>query len=129
MTRRPALLLITDDTTIRDQMKWAFTSDYELFEVSDRTAALLHVRQATPPVVVLDLRLPSTDVSTTEPLAFLQESLRLNPNAKVIVILDNSDQATVIAAFESGAYDVLELPVQLDVLKVVLQRATYLFNL
>ena len=43
--------------------------------------------------------------------------------------MDNSDQATIIAAFESGAYDVLELPVQLDVLKVVLQRATYLFNL
>lgn len=129
MTTRPALLLVTHDATIRDQMRWAFTSDYELFEVSDRTAALLHVRQVTPPLAVLDLRLPSTDVSTTEPLAFLQESLRLNPNAKVIVILDNPDRATVIAAFESGAYDVLELPVQLDVLKVVFQRATYLFNL
>lgn len=129
MTTRPALLLVTPDAAICDQMRLAFTSDYELFEVSDPTAAPLHIRQATPPVVVLDLRLPSTDVSTTEPLAFLQESLRLNQNAKVIVILDHPDRATVIAAFESGAYDVLELPVQLDVLKVVLQRATYLFNL
>ena len=129
MTTRPALLLVTHDAAIRDQMKWAFTSDYELFEVADRRAALSHVRQAMPPVMVLDLRLPSTDVSAIELLAYLKESLQLNPNAKVIVILDNPDRATAIAAFESGAHDVLEFPVQLDVLKVVLQRATYLFNL
>jgi len=129
MTTRPALLLVTHDAAIRDQMRLAVTSDYELFEVADREAALSHVRQAMPPVAVLDLRLPSTDVSATERLVLLRESLRLNQNAKVIVILDHPDRATAMAAFESGAYDVLEVPVQLDVLKVVLQRATYLFNL
>lgn len=129
MPTRPALLLVTHDAAIRDRMRSAFTSDYELFEVTDRTAALSHVRRVMPPVVVLDFRMPSTDVSATERLAYLQESLQLNPNAKVIVVLDHPDRATAMAAFESGAYDVLEFPVQLDVLKVVLQRATYLFNL
>jgi two-component system, NtrC family, response regulator len=129
MITRPALLLITDDAAIREQFRGAFTSDYELFEVSDRAAALSHIRRAMPPVIVLDLRLPSIDVSATKRLVFLRESLQLNQNAKVIVILDNPDRATAIAAFESGAYDVLQFPVQLDVLKVILQRATYLFNL
>lgn len=129
MTTRPALLLVTHDTAIRDQMRLAFTSDYELFEVTDRTTALSDVHHAMPPVVVLDLRMPSTDVSATERLVLLRESLQLNQNAKIIVILDNPDRATAIAAFESGAYDVLQFPVQLDVLNVILQRATYLFNL
>src|SRR6185437_3608612 len=40
-----------------------------------------------------------------------------------------SDRANAVAAVENGAYDVIEKPVQLDVLKVVLQRATYLSNL
>lgn len=129
MTTRPPLLLVTHDAAIRDQMRWAFTSDYELLEISDRAEALSHLRHAMPPIVVLDLRLPSNAVSATDRLTILQEILRLHQKAKVIVVLDNPDQATAIAAFESGAYDVLELPMQLDVLKVVLQRATYLSTL
>lgn len=129
MSTRPALLLVTDDAAIRDQMKWALTSDYELLETSDRAVALCHVRQAMPPLVVLDLGFPSDGVSATERLATLQKMLRLNQEAKVIVIMDNPDRTDAIAALESGAYDVLERPVQIDVLKVLLQRAMYLFNL
>lgn len=129
MTTRPALLLVTDDVAIRDQMKWALTSDYELLEISDRAVAMSHVRQAMSPVVVLDLGLPSDGVAATERLAILQETLRLNQDAKVVVVMDGRDRLNAIAALESGAYDVLEKPVQLDVLKVVLQRAMYLSNL
>jgi two-component system NtrC family response regulator len=129
MTTRPTLLLATDDAAIRDQMRWALTSDYELLETSDRSVALCHVRQAMPPLVVLDLGFPSDGVSATERLAILQETLRLNQEAKVIVIMDNPDRTDAIAALESGAYDILERPVHIDVLKVLLQRAMYLFNL
>jgi len=128
MTTRPSLLLVTDDVAIRDQMKCALASEYELLEASDHAVVLSHVRQAMPPVVVLDWGLPSDGVSATEWLAILQETLRLNQEAKVIVVMDNRDRADAIAALESGAYDILEKPVQLDVLKVVLQRATYLYS-
>ena len=49
--------------------------------------------------------------------------------AKVIVVTGNSDREKAVAAIESGAYDFIEKPVQLDVLKIVLQRAAYLSNL
>ena len=48
--------------------------------------------------------------------------------AKVIVVTGNSDRAKALAAIESGAYDFIEKPVQLDVLKILLQRAAYLSN-
>jgi len=129
MTTRPALLLVDDDAAIHDQMKWALASDYDLLEASDRAAALSQIRQAMPPLVLLDLGLPPDVDGASEGLAILRETLRLNPAVKVIVVTGNSDRANAVAAVESGAYDFIEKPVQLDVLKVVLQRATYLSNL
>ena len=40
MKTHPTLLLVDDDPEIRDQMKWALASDYELLEASDRPSAL-----------------------------------------------------------------------------------------
>jgi two-component system, NtrC family, response regulator len=129
MNTHPTLLLVDDDPEIRDQMKWALASDYELLEASDRPSALAHVRQAMPQLVLLDLGLPPDTDGASEGLAILRETMQLNPMAKVIVVTGNSDRAKAIAAIESGGYDFIEKPVQLDVLKIVLQRATYLSNL
>jgi two-component system NtrC family response regulator len=129
MNTHPTLLLVDDDPEIRDQMKWALASDYELLEASDRPSALAHVRQAMPQLVLLDLGLPPDTDGASEGLAILRETIQLNPMAKVIVVTGNSDRAKAIAAIESGGYDFIEKPVQLDVLKIVLQRAAYLSNL
>ena len=129
MNTRPALLLVDDDAEIRDQMKWALASDYQLQEASDRFTALAHVRKAMPRLILLDLGLPPDIDGASEGLAILRETLRLNPMAKVIVITGNSDRAKAVAAIESGAYDFIEKPVQLDVLKILLQRAAYLSSL
>jgi two-component system NtrC family response regulator len=126
---RPALLLVDDDAEIRDQMKWALASDYQMLEASDRFTALAHVRDTRPRLILLDLGLPPDIDGASEGLAILRETLRLNPMTKVIVITGNSDRAKAVAAIESGAYDFIEKPVQLDVLKIVLQRAAYLSNL
>jgi len=129
MTTLPVLLLVDDDAEIRDQMKWALASEYQLLEASDRPTALAHVRQAMPRLVLLDLGLPPDTDGASEGLAILRETLELNPTARVIVVTGNSDRAKAVAAIESGAYDFIEKPVQLEVLKIVLQRAAYLSNL
>ena len=129
MKTHSTLLLVDDDPEIREQMKWALASDYELLEASDRPSALAHVRQAMPQLVLLDLGLPPDTDGASEGLAILRETMQLNPMAKVIVVTGNSDRAKAIAAIESGGYDFIEKPVQLDVLKIVLQRAAYLSNL
>ena len=85
MNTHPTLLLVDDDPEIRDQMKWALASDYELLEASDRPSALAHVRQAMPQLVLLDLGLPPDTSGASEGLAILRETIQLNPMAKVIV--------------------------------------------
>ena len=48
MSTLPVLLLVDDDDEIRDQMKWALASEYQMLEASDRIAALAQVRRAMP---------------------------------------------------------------------------------
>jgi two-component system, NtrC family, response regulator len=129
MNTPPTLLLVDDDPAIREQMKWALAAEYEVLEASDRASALAHVRHARPQLILLDLGLPPDIDGAFEGLFILRETLQFNPMAKVIVVTGNSDRAKAIAAIESGAYDFIEKPVQLDVLKVVLQRAVYLSNI
>lgn len=126
---RPALLIVEDNPTIRDQMRYELASDYELLEASDRATVLSHVCQAMPQLVLLDLGSPSDGDWVAERLAILREIFRLNQEAKVIVIMGSGDRENAIAALESGAHDILEKPVRFDVLRVVLQRAMYLFGL
>lgn len=129
MNGLPPLLLIDDDEEIRDQMKWALAADYQVLEAQDRPTALVQIRQAMPDLILLDLGLPPDVEGASEGLALLRAAVQINPLAKIIVITGNSDRAKAIEAIQSGAYDFIEKPVQLDVLKVVLQRAAYLSNL
>lgn len=128
-TPKPTLLLVDDDAEIRDQMKWALTPHYEVLEAMDRASALLLIKQARPPLVLLDLGLPPDTDGASEGLAILREALQLSPASQIIVITGNSDRANAIAAIQLGAYDFIEKPVQLHVLTVVLQRAAYLASL
>ena len=96
MNTHPTLLLVDDDPEIREQMKWALASDYELLEASDRPSALQSVRQGMPQIILLDLGLPPDTDGASEGLAVLRETLQINPLAKVIVLTGNSDRANAI---------------------------------
>jgi two-component system NtrC family response regulator len=82
-----------------------------------------------PQIMLLDLGLPPDTDGASEGLAVLRETLQIDPLVKVIVLTGNSDRANAMAAIQGGGYDFIEKPVQLDVLKIVLQRAAYLSNL
>jgi len=129
MNTRAVLLLVDDDAEIRDQMKWALASDYTVVEADDRRSAIAAVKRESPHLVVLDLGLPPAVDASTEGFAILQEIVQFNPLTKVVVITGNTDRSNALAAIEGGAYDFIEKPVQIDLLKTVLQRASYVSSL
>lgn len=129
MSMKTVLLLVDDDAEIREQMKWALMSDYAVVEAADRRSAIAAVKREAPPLVVLDLGLPPAVDASTEGFAILQEIMQLNPSSKVVVVTGNTDRANALAAIAGGAYDFLEKPVQLDLLKTVLQRAWHVASL
>ena len=125
----PGLLLVDDNPEIRDQMKWGLKANYAIFEADHRAAALDVLQKEKMTLVTLDLGLPPDASGATEGLATLEQLLAVNPLVKVVVITGNQDRSNALKAVQLGAYDFMEKPVQLDVLKIVLQRANYLVGI
>jgi two-component system NtrC family response regulator len=126
---KPMLLLVEDDAEIREQMKWGLASDYTVVEAHDRSTAVALVKQAHPALVTLDLGLPPHPDDPTEGLATLDELLAIEPLTKVIVITGNGEHKIALDAIQRGAYDYLQKPVQLESLRIILQRSDYLAKL
>ena len=126
---RERLLIIEDDEDIRTQLTYALQDEYDVSVAGDRTRAAAAVQEAPPEIVTLDLGLPPTPDTAEEGLRALEDILAAAPDAKVIIITGNGDRANAVAAVERGAFDYHLKPVNLDDLKVVLRRATYLRQL
>ena len=125
----PALLLVDDNVELREQMKWGLKCSYEIFEADQRAAAVDILQKEQISLVTLDLGLPPDVDGVTEGLSALEQILEVNPLVKVVVITGNQDRANALKAIQLGAYDFMEKPVDLAVLKTVLQRAGYLAGL
>lgn len=125
----PNLLLVEDCPQILEQMKWGLKAVYRIFEAGTQTAAVDLLQREKIFLVTLDLGLPPEPNGVAEGLAALEHFLVVNPLAKVVVITGNQDRANALRAIQLGAYDFLEKPVDLEVLKTILQRAAYLAGL
>jgi two-component system NtrC family response regulator len=123
------LLIVDDDEDICTQMKWALTNDYEPLTAADRAAALAAFTEHSPTVTLLDLGLPPRPNEPDEGLAVLSAVLALDPLAKVIIISGQGDKQNAVRAVGAGAYDFLCKPIDMDELRLVLQRCVYLAEL
>jgi two-component system NtrC family response regulator len=83
------------------------------------------VRSEKPPIVVLDLGLPPDIQGATEGLATLEAIRQEAPHAKVIVMSGNEDRANALSAIGLGAYDFCGKPMDVDVLKLIIERARH----
>jgi two-component system NtrC family response regulator len=120
-------LLITDDSEeIRTQLKWGLGKDYAITLARDGKEALSQYKKIAPRVATLDLGLPPHENGTEEGFRCLQEMLRHNPGAKIIVITGNDQRENALKAIQQGAYDFYQKPINLDELKVIIHRAFHL---
>jgi two-component system NtrC family response regulator len=122
----PKLLIVEDDEELRTQMKWALAQDYEVFSAVDRPSALDILKSERPGVVTLDLGLPPHPQGTEEGFLALSEMLELDSLIKVIIITGQGEKDNALKAIGQGAYDFFCKPIQIEELKVVLNRAFYL---
>ena len=126
---KPKILIIDDDEEIRTQMKWAVAADYNVALAGDRKEALERFREHRPQVVLLDLGLPPSPNDTTEGMATLAALLTLDRSAKVIIISGQSDRENAMRAIGAGAYDFLSKPLDLEHLRLLLQRCVFVSEL
>ena len=119
------MLLVEDDPALCGYLASALKdAGYAVHAAHDRAQALAVFAAELPPaLVLLDLGLPPHASTMTEGLAVLDQGLRLAPDAKIIVLTGQDEQAAALEAVRRGAFDFLVKPATLPAIFAALRRA------
>lgn len=119
MTARIDVWLVDDDESIRFVLDRAL-SHAEMVPRSFSSAKdlLLALEQSVPDVLLTDVRMP--DMDGLELLGALQES---HPNLPVIVMTAHSDLDNAVTSYQSGAFEYLPKPFDLNEVVALVARA------
>ena len=114
-----SLLIVDDDPTIRETLVEFFeTFGYTARGAGTATEGRRMAAEHAPDVVLLDLKLPDADGVTT------LEALRADdPDVAVVLLSGYASVRTAVHAMQKGASDVLEKPVDLEMLVASVERA------
>ncbi|MCW3476910.1 PEP-CTERM-box response regulator transcription factor [Limobrevibacterium gyesilva] len=125
---KPKLLIVEDDEGLCSQYRWAFPG-CDLVITHARPQALAAAQKERPSVAIIDLGLPPDPDGVTEGFATLEALVRQVPNMKVIVATSHGDRMHALRAIGSGAYDFCEKPMDIDLLRTIIDRAVRLHEL
>ena len=110
---------VDDDSAIRWVLERTFqASDYQCQTFDDAQALLTALDGQCPDVVISDLRMPGIDGFAL--LKKLQES---HPQLPVIIMTAHSDLDAAVKAYQTGAFDYLPKPFDLDEATSLIERA------
>ncbi len=125
---KPKLLVVEDDPGLCIQYRWALP-DHRLLIAHDRAQAEQLARKEHPAAVLLDLGLPPDPEGVEEGFATLAALRAALPGLPVIVATGQGQRENALRAVALGAYDFCEKPVDLDVLRTIVDRAIRLREL
>ena len=113
-------ILVVDDD---EKICWAFEQflaeeGYKPIIANNAEEGLRRIESETPDIVLLDVRLPGMNG-----LDALKQIKSMQPDAIVVVMTAHDDVDTTIQAMRLQAFDFLPKPIDLDKVKLVLDRA------
>jgi DNA-binding NtrC family response regulator len=118
MTTRPRILLVDDEPGLRFGVRTFLTvSGFDVDEASSLAEAQEQFRTTRPDAAVIDYKLP--DGTALELLPRLKE---LDPTVPIILLTAHGSIELAVRAVKEGAEQFLTKPVELSVLKVLLER-------
>ena len=113
------LLLVEDKTELRAMLKKALErAGYSVEEAADGSAAIQKVRSRRYLLVVTDLKMPGASG-----LDVLRETKAADATIPVILLTAFGSVEEAVTAMKEGAFDFLQKPVDLEHLKLLVQRA------
>jgi two-component system, NtrC family, response regulator len=126
---KPTLLIVDDDEEIRSQLRWTLGEDYDVHTAGDRAEAVALFAQVKPLATLLDLGLPPHPADPDEGFATLNDLLKDDRSAKIVMVTGQGEKTNALRAVGDGAYDFMVKPVDIDELKVILKRACHVAQL
>jgi DNA-binding NtrC family response regulator len=113
------LLLVEDKNELRAMLRKALErAGYDVDEAPDGAAAIQRVRARRYLLVITDLKMPGASG-----LDVLRETKQADATIPVILLTAFGSVEEAVAAMKEGAFDFLQKPVDLDHLKLLVQRA------
>ena len=125
---KPKLLVVEDDAALSAQYRWAFPN-CRVVQAADRDHALAMAEREHPAAALLDLGLPPDAEGVAEGFATLAGLRRISPGMPVVVVSGQGQRENMLRAVAEGAYDFCEKPVDLAVLRTIIDRALRLREL
>lgn len=126
---KPRLLILDGDETVRCQMRWAFSKDYEVLEAHSRTEALSLAQGAEVPAGIMDLGRPHSPSALSEGMRAVREILSTNPLFKAIIVTGLDERDSALRALDMGAFDFFTKPVVLEEVRLAVRRAVHTYKL
>lgn len=119
------LLIVDDDPLIRDSLRLALASSFNVHLAETRKQAIQILREMnTPPqLALIDLGLPPTPHRPTEGFHLIAELLAHSPEIKIIVLSGQDETSNAKHARTLGAADFISKPCSPDKIKAQLQSA------
>ena len=119
------ILIVDDEDSIRNQLRWGLAEEYEVLTAGTADEARQLLRDERPSVVTLDVTLgPAT--AGPEGLDLLDEIVERHPLTKVVMVTGNDSRENALTAIRRGAVDWYAKPIHLEELRVILRRALHI---
>jgi DNA-binding NtrC family response regulator len=113
------VLLVEDKAELRAMLRKALErAGYTIEEAPDGKAAIDKVRSRRYLMVLTDLKLPGNSG-----IDVLREARRVEPTLPVIIMTAYGSVEEAVTAMKEGAFDFIQKPVDLDHLRLLLERA------
>jgi len=110
MSDAPLLLIVEDDTLLRERLARAFASrGYDVRQADDIAGAEAAAVAEPPELVVLDLRMPQGNG-----IDLIPKLLAIDPATRIVVLTGYGSVATAIEAVRLGAVHYLTKPADAD---------------
>ena len=123
-----SLLVVEDDMGLCGQYRWAFPK-CDVHFAHSREQALAVAARERPAAAILDLGLPPDPDGVSEGFATLAGLKRQNPDLQVIIATSHGDRTHALRAIAADAYDFCEKPLDIEVLRTIVDRAVRLHHL
>jgi DNA-binding NtrC family response regulator len=113
-----SLLVVDDEIGVRESIRLIFGKHFRVHEARSSEEALRKVKEETPDIVLLDILMPGADGLET-----LKQIKKIHPEGQVIMLTALNTARTAFTAKETGAFDYVTKPFDVDELRLRVDRA------